>query len=417
MAYLQYNNKNFEIQDLFTIGSDHSAQLRINSNFVAAKHCKIEKINDGYKLHDLESSGSIYINGCKTQESLIKDGDEINIADHILTFSNEKKFYSNLGLETKNPDWSTQLTLLGEVAKTEFPVLLLGPSGAGKEVIANAIHKHSNRAQGPFQSVNCSALTESLIESEIFGHVKGSYTGAISDRKGSFEAARGGTLFLDEIGDLSYNLQAKLLRALENSEIRPVGSDKIIKTDVRVIAATHQNLIGKIQNGEFRADLYYRLNVMTATIPALRNRLEDFDQLLYTYARKYRVRFSIAAIKKLKQHSWPGNIRELKNTVARAATFFPKQLVDDSMVERIIDPLTEKNENTNFARPRTSIIKEIEKQMIIQKLSVHSGNQRRVALELGLAKSTLHDRMKYYNIDPHSFKPEDSRFKASEQHF
>ncbi len=188
---------------------------------------------------------------------------------------------------------------LGNVAKTDFPVLILGPSGTGKDVIAQALHQTSDR-QGPFLSVNCSALSETLIESELFGHVKGSFTGAVNDRKGAFEAARGGTLFLDEIGDLSYNLQAKLLRALENGEIRAVGADRNTQTDVRIIAATHQNLGEKIREGSFRSDLYYRLNVVTVTPPALNLRMEDFEGLLYGFARSMRVRFSHGAIVSLK---------------------------------------------------------------------------------------------------------------------
>ena len=197
---------------------------------------------------------------------------------------------------------------LSSVATSSCPVLILGPSGTGKDVLANAIHNSSKKSGAPFISVNCSALTETLVESELFGHTKGSFTDAVSDRKGAFEAARGGTLFLDEIGDLPYSLQAKLLRALENNEIRPVGSDRSIKTDVRIIAATHQNLYNKIRDGEFRADLFYRLNVITIETPALKERIEDFDNLLYSFARQMRVRFSFNAIKTLKKHDWPGNI-------------------------------------------------------------------------------------------------------------
>ncbi|WP_374032992.1 sigma 54-interacting transcriptional regulator [Bdellovibrio bacteriovorus] len=195
-------------------------------------------------------------------------------------------------IKSRNEVWNEELQTLSNVAKTEFPVLILGPSGTGKDVIAQALHENSLRDKGPFVSVNCSALSETLIESELFGHVKGSFTGAINDRKGAFEAARGGTLFLDEIGDLSYSLQAKLLRALENNEIRPVGADRNVRTDVRIIAATHQNLSEKIREGLFRSDLYFRLNVVSVAPPALALRMEDFEELLYTFARKMRVRFS-----------------------------------------------------------------------------------------------------------------------------
>ena len=308
-------------------------------------------------------------------------------------------------LQSRNQLWNTELQSLSGVAQTNFPVLLLGPSGTGKDVIAQAIHKSSPRADFPFVSVNCSALTETLIESELFGHVKGAFTGAFSDRKGSFESARHGTLFLDEIGDLPFSLQAKLLRALENSEIRPVGSDKVIKTDVRVIAATHQNLSLKIQDGQFRADLFFRLNVVSILTPALRDRIEDFEDLLNVFAKQMRMRFSYDAIQKLKMHSWPGNIRELRNLVFRAAAIFPKEQIDIARAAQLLKssslytPVTDEP-----TRQRLSVIKEVERQIILKKLQENKGNQRRTAQELGMPKSTLNDRLRQYNIDPRVYK-------------
>jgi DNA-binding NtrC family response regulator len=273
-------------------------------------------------------------------------------------------------------------------------------------VIAQTIHKTSKRALGPFVGVNCSALSENLIESELFGHIKGSFTGAMNDRKGAFEAARNGTLFLDEIGDLPLNLQAKLLRALENNEIRPVGSDTNTKTDVRILAATHQNLIAKIQTGQFRADLYYRLNVINIETPTLFERMEDFEELLYYFAKQMKVRFSFSAIERMKKHSWPGNIRELRNTVARACALFPKETILEGHVEMILDKLAlgAQNQPTDQVPFNAlPIIKEMERQMIIKKLAANYGNQRQTALDLGLPKSTLHDRLRAYNIDPKSY--------------
>jgi len=256
----------------------------------------------------------------------------------------------------------------------------------------------------PMVSVNCTALTETLVESELFGHVKGSFTGATCDRKGAFEAARRGTLFLDEIGDLSPAIQAKLLRALENNEIRPVGADYNIETDVRVIAATHQNLKKKIQSGLFRADLYYRLSVIVIHPPALSERMEDFEEILYAFAKKMRVCFSYMAIQKLKKHTWPGNIRELRNTVARASAFFPHIKIEESHVDKILDLLSlESTGHTVESLGQLPVIKEIEKQMIIKQLSANLGNQRKTATDLGIPKSTLHDRLRNYNIDPRQF--------------
>lgn len=304
------------------------------------------------------------------------------------------------------------------MAETDYPVLLLGPSGTGKDVLTKNIHYASHRRSAPFLSVNCSALTETLIESELFGHTRGSFTGAIADRKGAFEAARGGTLFLDEIGDLSYSLQAKLLRAIENTEIRPVGSDRTIKTDVRIIAATHQDLRQKIEDGLFRADLYFRLNVITVDVPSLKDRLEDFDDLLYTFAREMKVRFSYNAIISLRKHDWPGNIRELKNLIARASALYPKAYITEDHIELLLnkrDRLSAVmgaagNGGTRYAAPQSSsapslsVIREIEKQMILKRLAANHGNQKLTAIDLGIPKSTLHDRIKSYNIDVKAFK-------------
>lgn len=308
-------------------------------------------------------------------------------------------------LQSRNLFWNAELQTLADISKTDFPVLLLGPSGTGKDVLAQAIHGASPRENASFISVNCSALTETLIESELFGHVKGAFTGALADRKGAFESARNGTLFLDEIGDLPFALQAKLLRALENSEIRPVGSDKVIKTDVRIIAATHQNLSQKIQDGQFRSDLFFRLNVVSVYTPPLKDRIEDFEDLLNVFAKQMRVRFSYDAIQKLKMHSWPGNIRELRNLVFRASAVFPQQQIDIHRAERLLrnsatcTPNIEESQN-----PRMSVIKEVEKQIILKKLQENKGNQRRTAQELGMPKSTLNDRLRQYNINARSYK-------------
>lgn len=317
----------------------------------------------------------------------------------------------SFSLQSRNLLWDAELQSLVDISKTDFPVLLLGPSGTGKDVVAQAIHKASPRENAPFISVNCSALTETLIESELFGHVKGAFTGALSDRKGAFESARHGTLFLDEIGDLPFALQAKLLRALENSEIRPVGSDKVINTDVRIIAATHQNLSQKIQEGQFRSDLFFRLNVVSVFTPPLKDRIEDFEHLLNVFAKQMRVRFSYDAIQKLKMHSWPGNIRELRNLVFRAAAVFPHQQIDIARAERLLRSsavYTPPAETSS--EPRMSVIKEVEKQIILKKLQENKGNQRRTAQELGMPKSTLNDRLRQYNINAKVYKSMTERF-------
>lgn len=377
------------------------------------RHARIELKQQGYMIRDLRSETGTFVNGTRVSEAWLQPGDEIRIGDSMCVFQ-PVTAESVFGLTSKCAVWSEQLKRVASVAQSPYPVLLLGPSGTGKEVLAESIHNHSSRREGPFIRVNCSALTETLVESELFGHVKGSFTGAIADRKGAFESARGGTLFLDEIGDLPYGLQAKLLRALENNEIRAVGSDRTIQTDVRILAATHQNLIEKIHAGSFRTDLYYRLNVVAIQPPALNDRMDDFEDLLYGFAKQMRVRFSHGAIQRLKKHSWPGNIRELKNTVARASAFFPKRQVEEADVLEILDRASVSQNLPTLTATALApasvpvdlpVIKEMERQMIVKRLIANHGNQRRTAQDLGMPKSTLHDRLKLYNIDPRQYAP------------
>ena len=393
------------LQEFMTLGSDSSCTVHLACPLVQPRHARIEKRGSCYFIRDLRSDKGTSINGQKILEASLSDGDLVQIAGFEILFILEERRTASFPIKSNNLRWNEELQGLSKVAHSDFPVLLLGPSGTGKDVLARTLHETSRRSQGPFVSVNCSALTETLVESELFGHVKGSFTGAIGDRKGAFEAARAGTLFLDEIGDLTYGLQAKLLRALENNEIRPVGSDRSIQTDVRILAATHQNLKEKVRQGLFRLDLFYRLNVIQITPPALENRMEDFDGLLNSFARQYRVKFTFDAIQKMKKHSWPGNIRELKNTVARASVLFPKTPILGQHLEHIIDrPLDPQNLVGIQDKNQLPVIKEIEKQMIVQRLIANKGSQRHTANDLGMPKSTLHDRLKYYGINPRDFK-------------
>ncbi|QLY27470.1 sigma 54-interacting transcriptional regulator [Bdellovibrio sp. KM01] len=398
------NPKTYQVSDFLTVGKDAQCQIQIFGEELAERHFRIERREQTYYIRDLRSPQGTYLNNARIMEAILQEGDIIRAGSQELLFTYKTgEESSEFPLKSKNEVWNEELQSLRHVAVTEFPVLILGPSGTGKDVIAQALHNESLRKNANFMSVNCSALSETLIESELFGHVKGSFTGAISDRKGAFEAARGGTLFLDEIGDLSYALQAKLLRALENGEIRPVGADRNIKTDVRIIAATHQSLPEKIREGAFRADLYFRLNVVTVTPPALVHRMEDFEDLLYMFAKKMRVRFSFGAIARLKKHPWPGNIRELKNLVTRTAALYPREHIEEKHIEKLLDKtlLTPTEAESTNDIP---VIKEIEKQMIIKRLTANRGNQRRTAADLGMPKSTLHDRLKYYNIKVENFK-------------
>jgi DNA-binding NtrC family response regulator len=403
----------WSVKEFLTLGADSSCQVQVNMAEVEARHCRVESKNDRLYIKDQRSTHGTYVNGAKILDAELQDGDLISIGAADFVVHDQEKILVEFPMNSRTEFWNQNLKSLNHVANTDYSLLLLGPSGSGKDVIAKNIHQSSKRSSGPFMSVNCSALTETLVESELFGHIKGSFTGAISDRKGAFEAARGGTLFLDEIGDLPYSLQAKILRALENEEVRAVGSDRIIKTDVRVIAATHQNIQQKLREGSFRSDLYFRLNTITVDVPSLKERMEDFDDLLYSFARQMKVRFSILAIRELKRYDWPGNIRELKNLVARASTLFPKQYVTEIHIDQLLnkrDRVTHEGSGVSYIpqsvqnNNQNSVMKEIEKQMILKRLSANHGSQKLTAGDLGIPKSTLHDKIKTYNIDVAQFK-------------
>lgn len=395
-----HRTQQIQIGDFLTLGRDVQNEILVEDDYASCRHARIERKSNGFLLRDLRSRNGTFINGIQVFEALLNDGDRVKIGHTDFFFTSEALTQSPLiVLNSQCVAWQRQLQKLPNIAQAPFPILLTGPSGTGKDVMAQAIHRLSPRKAGAFVSVNCSALSESLVESELFGHLKGSFTGATNDRKGAFEAARGGTLFLDEVGDLPLVLQPKLLRALENAQIRPVGSDRSIETDVRIVAATHHDLKRLVHEERFRADLYFRLNVIQIQTPALKDRLEDFDDLFYHFAKALRVRFSFAAIQKLKAHSWPGNIRELKNTVSRAKAFMANREVTEDDIDQLIDVMPSGDGAATVFRPSRSVIKEIELEMIKTRLVANRGNQRKTAADLGMPKSTLHDRIRTYGID------------------
>ena len=230
-------------------------------------------------------------------------------------------------------------SLILQCASSDAPVLLRGETGSGKELVSRALHDYSPRAQGPFIAINCGAIPEQLLESELFGHRKGSFTGATCDRKGRFELANGGTLFLDEIGDMPSQLQVKFLRVLEEREVEPVGGGGKTKIDVRIVAATHRDLESMVEEGAFRADLLYRLNVIPITIPPLSERSDDVPSLLSHFAQVHSseldpIRFSERSVAVLQSYSWPGNVRELSNLVQRFSVLYPGQNIDMLLIPK-----------------------------------------------------------------------------------
>lgn len=293
--------------------------------------------------------------------------------------------------------------IIEKAAQGDAPIIILGESGTGKELVARAIHERGKRRNGPFVQLNCAALNESLLESELFGHVKGSFTGAHRDRRGRFEAANGGDLFLDEIGDIPLSLQIKLLRVLETKQFERVGDDRPISTDVRIITATNKNLIELISQKKFREDLYFRINVIPIQLPPLRERKEDIPLLLNTFMDRLKLRtdkpisgFSKNAIDSLMNYSWPGNIREMKSTLEYAFTIADKGHID---CRHLPAPL----QNTTCAKSELPdhepSDRSEEKQALINALRETNGNQTRAAALLGVNRVTVWNRMRKYQIN------------------
>jgi two-component system response regulator AtoC len=303
-----------------------------------------------------------------------------------------------------SPSMQKVFSRMKKIITTESTVLILGESGTGKELVAKAIHFNGSRREKPFIAVNCAAIPESLLESELFGHVKGSFTGAIRDKIGKFEAANLGTIFLDEIGTMPMHLQTKLLRVLQEQEVERIGSNKPVKLDVRVISATNINLEEEVKKGNFREDLFYRLNVIPIVIPPLRERVEDILALARHFIEKYSLEMkrpvmsiSKEAVEVLELYHWPGNVRELENVVERVAALtdgntITFQDIPTNIREQVMTKVTERGVDL------TRTINEIEKQMITEALVLSKGVKAQAAAMLKLNRTTLVEKMRRLGI-------------------
>ncbi len=302
------------------------------------------------------------------------------------------------GIIGKSQAMQRVFQLIRKAAATDVTVLLRGESGTGKELVAHAIYQLSPRAGGPFITVNCAALPENLLESELFGYEKGAFTGATRRHIGKFEAAHGGTIFLDEIGDLSPGTQAKLLRVLQNREIYRLGGNARIEVDVRIIAATHKPLEEMVARGEFREDLYYRLNVFPIEIPPLRERKEDIPELVHHFLNRYPVQhISRDALALLMDYDWPGNVRELQNAIERAA-IIAETRIEPAHLSPYIRMKTQGA--TPFELPEEGIVlDELEKTLILQALEKSGGNKTRAARLLGITRRRLYSMMERFGIE------------------
>ncbi len=312
-----------------------------------------------------------------------------------------------MGIIGTSPLMKRVYDLISNAAQSDAPVIILGESGTGKELIAEAIHKAGPRKNGPFVKVNCAALNESLLESELFGHVKGAFTGAIQNRKGRFEAAQGGDIFLDEVGDLPLSTQVKLLRVLEEKVIERVGDNRPVRIDVRIISATNKNLKELVKKGEFRQDLYYRINVIPVYVPPLRERKEDIPLLAETFFRTIRLKYdkpiesiSSSAMAALMNYPWPGNVRELKSALEYAFVTCDSARIEPSHLPPEVTASSCAFLPGGIEDAEIFDSDAVKKEKLIAALEEAGGNQSRAARILGVSRVTVWNWMKKYGIRP-----------------
>ena len=397
-------------RDVFTIGSGANNDLVIQDSTVSRRHCEIEMSPDGYRIRDLGSTNGTLVQGVRVTEAFLGQGTEFQLAETRVIFcplqemmeyalSDKGSFGSLLGRSVAMRHVFHQAETF---APTDSTVLIEGETGTGKEILAEEIHRHSKRRDRPFIVIDCASLAKDIIESELFGHKKGAFTGAMTERVGAFEHADGGTVFLDEIGDLSPGLQPKLLRVLEKREIKRLGTNEPRSINVRIICATNHRLRAEVNSGRFREDLYFRLSVAHIDIPPLRKRKEDIPLLVEKFLRDFCGEDALSQIESFEKtvqafrnHEWPGNVRELRNLVEigchtgrrpinLAAFLYPGRIRTE-----------EQNRSRGFQADRpfkeakNELIAEFEQQYLRDLLALHEGNVSKAAREAGIERAYL----------------------------
>ncbi len=393
------------------IGKDPASDLVVQDRFISNRHLRVIWREGLFHVRDLNSTNGTYLGNMRIFEVEVPLGTSLRVGEtelilEAVTQGRAGPFHGIIG---EDPSVRQLVDLIERVAPSEAAVTILGESGTGKELVARALHACSPRANKPLIPVNCAAISKALIESELFGHEKGAFTGAQTARRGAFEEAHGGTLFLDEIGELSLDLQAKLLRALESGEIKRVGASRPMHVDVRVVAATNRDLLSASRAGKFREDLYYRLCVIPLLLPPLRSRRGDIAVLAEHFVRNYAprgqtVKIHPAALEKLQQHLWPGNVRELRNVVHRALLLRKGPRIEvmditfDSEYSRDPVGLTSITLTVPAGMTLDEMMVKLEQQIVENTLRRHHQSKDRAAKELGLARSTLFKRLKDWGL-------------------
>jgi DNA-binding NtrC family response regulator len=416
------------------IGAMEDNDLVISDDTVSRYHCRIVQEETSYLLVDLGSTNGTFINRVRIKEAYLKPGCTLGLGTTEIKFhaadekveivpSRKEKLGDMVGRHVKMREL---YAVLEKIAPTSTTVVIEGETGTGKEVVAQTIHKLSPRASGPLMVFDCGAVPDNLIESELFGHEKGSFTGAIMTRQGLFEMAHGGTLFLDELGELPLDLQPKLLRALEQREIRRVGSNKPIRVDVRIIAATNRNLEDEVRAGRFRQDLFYRLSVVRVFLPPLRERVEDIPHLVRHFLAEAQYNrkpdgtaritgLSRASMDLLQNYRWPGNVRELVNTVERAVSFAEGELIEPRDLPETVrgeepppraqgkadapaQPLMAEVDAT-FKDAKERWVSTFERDYIVTLLKKNKGNISHAAREADIDRKYFRKLMRKYGIE------------------
>lgn len=409
-------------RDTFTIGSSDHNDLSIHDSTMSKRHCEISVGQSGYVIRDLDSTNGTFVQGVRISSAHLAPGCEIQLGKTRIIFcplqdSNDipLSVHESFGKMLGRSIPMRRIFYLAETySPADVTIMITGETGTGKEVLAEEIHNHSPRKDKPFIVIDCAAISKELIESELFGHVKGSFTGATSDRQGAFELADGGTVFLDEIGDLSPELQPKLLRVLEKREIRRVGSNKVQKIDVRIISATNRNLANDVNEGNFREDLYYRLSVVHLELPPLRRRREDIPLLVKRFLIDLQGDNAINEIMDidktmdiLKRHEWPGNVRELRNLI-ELAFYSERRPIDLSAFLSLLNMHSNLHNNDlpdfsfstekPFKDAKNDLIEEFEKTYLMELLKRNQQNISKSARIAGIERAYLQRLIRKYGI-------------------
>ena len=384
------------------LGRGSKVDFPLADEGVSRSHAVLQPSGEGWRIKDLGSQAGTFVNGIRVDAAPLPPDCEIRLGETLLRLRVRKtvvraslptaeEFHGLLG---GSPAMRLLFGLIEKVGALDLPVLLHGESGTGKESLARAVHEHSGVAAGPFEVVDCTLLERDHLRSELFGHVKGAFTGADQDRKGAFELADGGTVFLDEVGELPLEIQPALLRILEEGEVRPLGSSKVVRVRTRAVSATNRNLPAMVEAGQFRADLYYRFSALTVDVPPLRDRAGDLSRLAAHFLPPD-FELSEAAMAAMEAHPWPGNVRELRNVLQRAAALAasPRLQPHDLRLEATGGALA------GAPTSGSATLQEVSDRMLLETIELCAGNRKDAAKQLGIARSTLYRRLKKLGIE------------------